>query len=221
MDKKKVLIVGLRGTVGSACASLFEENGYQVIGTTSDASASNDHLLWLDFNNDASVENFSLKQTVDHLIIASGAEPSKNLHQTSKQHLQQMMNIHVTGPMLLLQKIVGSITQGGCIIFLSSPAALKGSYDPGYAAAKGATNALIKTLAKDIGPGVRINGVSPGLIIDSTVYRTMTPDFRERHLNNALTKKLTTAAECAEAVYFMCMNKQITGQVLQVSGGMV
>lgn len=221
MDKKNVLIIGWRGTVGSACATLFENNGYDVIGTTSDPAATNERLFWLDFNNDSSIENFSLTQQIDHVIIASGAEPSKNLYQTSKQHLHQMMNIHVTGPMLLLRKITGNITPGGCIVFLSSPAALKGSYDPGYAAAKGATNALIKTLAKDLGPSVRINGVSPGLIEDSTVYKTMTPDFRERHLNNALTKKLTTVMECAEAVYFMCMNKQITGQVLQVSGGMV
>lgn len=221
MDQNNVLIIGSRGTVGKACVSLFEQHGYTVIGTTSNRSVANEKLLWLDFNDDVSLENFHLQVPVTHVVIASGAEPSKNLHQTSKLHLQQMLNVHVTGPMLLLQKIAAQIAPGGSVTFLSSPAALKGSYDPGYAAAKGATNALVKTLAKDLAPSIRVNGVSPGLIEDSTVFIGMTPDFRERHLNNALTKKHTTAMECAETVYFMCTSKQITGQVLQVSGGMV
>jgi 3-oxoacyl-[acyl-carrier protein] reductase len=222
MANKTVLIVGASGSVGKACKVKAEQNNYTVLTTSSNKSKQNNtDWFWIDFNNPTSIDELQIEHQIDMVIICAGKEPQKNLLETNWQHLNEMNNIHVLGPILLLQKIVNKINEGGSIVLLSSPAALKGSYDPIYAAVKGAVNSLVKTLAKDLGPRIRVNAVSPSLIINSPVYERMTPDFREKHLNNTYTKQNTTSQQCAEAIFFMGEHKQITGQVLQVNGGMV
>lgn len=222
MANKTVLIVGANGSVGKACKLIAERNKYTVLTTSSNKSNQNNtNCFWIDFNNPSSIDELQIEQKFDLVIICAGKEPQKNLHETSWQHLNEMNNIHVLGPILFMQKIVPNMNNDSAIILLSSPAAIKGSYDPIYAAAKGAVNSLVKTLAKDLGPAIRVNAVSPSLIIDSPVYERMTPDFREKHQNNTYTKQNTTAQQCAEAIYFMGEHPQITGQVLQVNGGML
>lgn len=222
MANKTVLIVGANGSVGKACKKIGEQHHYTVLTTSSNKSNQNNtNCFWVDFNNPSSINELPIEQKIDLVIICAGKEPQKNLHETSWQHLNEMNNIHVLGPILFMQKIVPNMNNNSAIILLSSPAAIKGSYDPIYAAAKGAVNSLVKTLAKDLGPAIRVNAVSPSLIIDSPVYERMTPDFREKHQNNTYTKQNTTAQQCAEAIYFMGEHPQITGQVLQVNGGMV
>lgn len=222
MANKTVLIVGASGSVGKACKKIGEQLNYRTLTTSSNKNnANNNNCFWVDFNDSLSINELQLDCQIDLLIICAGKEPQKNLKETTWQHLNEMSNIHVLGPILLIQKILKFMTSGSAIVLLSSPAAIKGSYDPIYAAAKGAVNSLVKTLAKDLGPAIRVNAVSPSLIIDSPVYERMTPDFREKHQNNTYTKQNTTAQQCAEAIFFMGEHPQITGQVLQVNGGMV
>ncbi|MFN3445982.1 MAG: SDR family NAD(P)-dependent oxidoreductase [Bacteroidia bacterium] len=222
MKNKSVLIVGASGAIGSACKKKFNEMQYDVYTLTSiKEKADNIHCFWLDFNNPKSIDGLNLTKPIDCVIISAGKEPQHNLESTNFEHLNEMMNIHLLGPILLLKKLKPMLNEDSAIVFLSSPAALKGSYDPIYAAAKGAVNSLIKTLAKDFAPKTRVNAVSPSLIEDSPVFKRMTADFREKHLNNTLTNKHTTADQCADAIYFMSTQAQITGQVLQVNGGMV
>ncbi|MBP9185560.1 MAG: SDR family oxidoreductase [Bacteroidia bacterium] len=222
MENNTVLIIGATGAIGGACKTKFEQAGYSTYTTSSaQEKCDNNTCFWVDFNNIASIEALTTTIKFDCVIISAGKEPQFNLEGTSYEHLLAMINIHLLGPILLLKQIKNNVKVGGAIILLSSPAALKGSYDPIYASAKGAVNALIKTLAKDLAPAIRINAISPSLIADSPVFNRMTPDFREKHLNNTLTHKHTTAQECAEAIYFMSTQKQITGQVLQVNGGMI
>ncbi len=225
MDKKKevttVLVIGIRGAVGQAVKELLSSKDVAVWGTSSVREITDGKgLFHLNFQDSASIGNFQVS-AVDHVVITSGYEPRYNLHQTTSEHLKTMFDIHVTGPMLFLKTIHKKISVGGSITLLSSPAAYKGSYDPAYAAVKGAINALVKTLAKDFAPAIRVNAVSPSLIEGSPVYVRMTDDFRARHLNNTLTQQHTSALDCAEAIEYLINARQVTGQVLHVNGGMI
>lgn len=214
-----VLIIGVTGTIGSSLYSLLEEKSYQVYGTSSKIGGDN-RILELDLEHLERIANFSVDFKIDHLIIASGIGPSRNLREATVEHFHKMMNVNLLGPMELIKTLLPFFNNNASITLISSPAADKGSYDPLYASVKGGTNSLVKTLAKELAPNIRVNAISPSLIIDSKVYKGMTEDFQLKHLNNTLTKRHTTAIECAELIEFLLQAKQITGQVIQLNGGM-
>ena len=218
---KNLLIIGINGTVGQAVKDLAENSGYQVFGTTSKENQQTEKLFFLDLLDHESISNFQVPIAIDHVLITAGKEPQFNLQQSSENHILDMFGIHIIGPILLMKNLEGKMNDGGSVTLISSPAAYKGSYDPSYAAVKGAVNALVRTLAKDLAPKIRVNAFSPGLIENSPVFERMTPDFREKHLNATLTKKNTTALDCAKSILFLMESEQITGQILHVNGGMI
>jgi len=218
---KKVLVVGKNGSIAKDLINYLNERGEFEVVTTSSSDQSNTNTYKLVFDEKCSIPDELLSYKFDHIIIGAGYEPQSNLFESELIHIHKMFNIHVIGPMILLQKLIPNMNDNGSIVLFSSPAAQKGSYDPSYSAVKGAINSLVKTLAKDVGPKLRVNAISPSLVTDSTVFKRMTEDFRLKHLNNTLTKKNTTTLDCIHAIVYLMNGNQVTGQVLQVNGGMI
>jgi hypothetical protein len=49
----------------------------------------------------------------------------------------------------------------------------------------------------------------------------MTPDFKQRHIDRTLNKRLLTLAECVDGIDFILKSKHYTGQILHLNGGMI
>jgi pteridine reductase len=89
---------------------------------------------------------------------------------------------------------------------------------PVYGAAKAGLAMLTRSLAKDLGPDVRVNGVSPGAILWPE------SGMPERIQNNIIGKTALKRAGCPEdiagAVLFLVRDAPyVTGQILAVDGG--
>lgn len=115
--------------------------------------------------------------------------------------------------------------RGGCIVNISSRAAMGPSVKNGpYAASKAAVNSLTGTLAIELSPRVRVNAVAPGPIpTDNFNESTNFPKDRplEKLLNIPL-GRLGTPDDIGNAVVFMASDASswITGQCLYVTGGL-
>lgn len=219
-----VLIVGINGAIGNATARFFKEQGFHCIGTTSNmqqCNAASSDLLYLDFNNQDSIVGLTKKlPALSGIIFCAGVKPSTNLTDTTLAHHQLMLNMHVSGPLFVVKALQQKVKKNGAIVFISSIAAQKGSYDPSYAIAKSAVTGMTRTLANELSAKkIRVNAIAPGLVKDTPVHKGMTPDFREKHLKQTLLQQLTTATDCAEAIYFLFTQKQMTGQVVHINGG--
>ena len=93
-----------------------------------------------------------------------------------------------------------------------------------YNIAKAGLKAMTKSLAKDLAPGIRVNGVSPGAILwparleekkDSTTDAIKAGILRQIPLGH-----LGTVEDIAAAVYFLGHSASyVTGQVIRVDGG--
>lgn len=86
-----------------------------------------------------------------------------------------------------------------------------------YTAAKAGLNMLTRSLAKDLGPEVRVNGVAPGAILwpendisdaEKEAIRASTP-----------LQRTGSPADIADTVMFLVKNTFITGQIIAVDGG--
>ena len=218
MNKEKTLVIGGTGSLGKTLVKKLVKKGHDVICTST--SPKKNDTSYLNFEDKNSIK--ILSQSIDkinHLIFTSGYEPKLSLEEYDSSHARKMFNIHVISPLNIVSQLKDKIINGGSIIFISSVAAYKGSYDPAYAAAKGAINAMTRSLAKELAPDLRVNAIAPSLVYDSKVYKGMTSDFRTNHLNDTLLKKFLSTNECSDSIMFLMNNNHITGEILQINGG--
>lgn len=119
----------------------------------------------------------------------------------------------------------GSATNGSgtaSIVNISSVSATRalGSSVP-YAVSKAAVNHMTRLLASQLGPGVRVNAIAPGLI-DTPWYEgadEVWESSREWITENTPLRRVGTPDDVAEAALYLVNAQYTTGDVLTVDGG--
>ena len=87
-----------------------------------------------------------------------------------------------------------------------------------YGAAKAGLAMLTRSLAKDLGPQVRVNGVSPGAIM--WPEEGMSDHLRAAIIRQTALKRSGTPEDIAGAVLFLVRDAPyVTGQIIAVDGG--
>src|SRR6186713_939156 len=87
-----------------------------------------------------------------------------------------------------------------------------------YCAAKAGLHMLTRSLAKELGPEVRVNGISPGPVLWPEAQSE--GDAREKILESTILKRMGTPEDIARtALFFAAHAPFITGQILAVDGG--
>jgi len=86
-----------------------------------------------------------------------------------------------------------------------------------YCSAKAANQMLVKSLALELAPEVRVNGIAPGAIL----WPNSGPDAeaREALLEAVPLKRLGGAQSIADTVMFLVGNDYVTGEIVRVDGG--
>lgn len=123
------------------------------------------------------------------------------------------------------------IAARGAVVNVGSKCATTGQGGTsGYAAAKGAMNALTREWALDLAPhGVRVNAVIPAEVMtpqyDRWISQRPDPaaDLAKISASIPLERRMTTAREIADTVIFTASPRasHTTGQILHVDGGYV
>ncbi|MDM0016245.1 SDR family NAD(P)-dependent oxidoreductase [Variovorax saccharolyticus] len=115
--------------------------------------------------------------------------------------------------------------RGGSIINVSSIAARNGG-GPGaylYAGAKGFVSTATHGLAKELAPdGIRVNAVSPGVILTPFQDRFSTPQLLESFKAGIPMARLGEPDDCVGAFLYLAspqLSGYVTGQILEVNGG--
>ena len=154
---------------------------------------------------------------------ARGLERPRGALDSLPRHLKHTMDVNLFGPWFCAQEAAKLMTQGGAIVNLLSPGAER--YLPRYApvaVSKGALASLTTYLAVELAPrGVRVNGVSAGLVEGSDGVRLLPEELVERYRQAVPAGRLVRPEEVAEAIAFLCSAAaaMMVGQVLLVDGG--
>ena len=146
---------------------------------------------------------------------ASAYEPSRVL-EFEAEELAANVRLNAMAPLLLCRALAAQ-GRPGCIINLLD--ARMGDYDREHAAyhlSKRLLYDLTRMLALELAPGIRVNGVAPGLIAPQ--------DGTGREAAQALAhtnplRRTGSPEEVAEATLFLIRSGFITGQTIYVDGG--
>jgi len=159
---------------------------------------------------------------------AGGLVGRHSLTEMSEAFFHDVMNVNVLTTFLCSQAVApGMIARGaGAIVNLTSLAAHNGG-GPGasvYAAAKAAVLALTKAYAKELAPhGIRVNGVSPGLIGGTPFHKTFTaPEAFAATVKTIPLGRAGTPEDVANVITFLAGPDAayLTGETIEINGGM-
>jgi len=135
-----------------------------------------------------------------------------------------LMGSNLKAPLFLSQAAAPHLIKNqGCIVNMvdiHSVRPLKGH--PVYVAAKAGLSMLTQSLAKELGPEVRVNGVSPGAILwpEADEDNPETIDEHLALLNKTCLKRQGSPDDIAKTILFLVRDADyITGHVIPVDGG--
>lgn len=239
---KIALVAGASGVIGGACARALAQKGYAVAlqyhGHPERAQALlqelSDLVPVLTLPADISQENdvsalFRAIETrlghIDLLVNCAGiALPQKVLNDVSVSEMDRVYAVNVKGAMLLTRAAIPHLLKkdGGAIVHVSSLWGITGgSCEAVYSASKGALNAFVKAMAKELAPSrIRVNAVAPGLVPSPMNAALSAQDLAAFREDTPL-GQLVTPEQVAEAVCYLAEAEMVTGQILSVDGGIV
>lgn len=103
---------------------------------------------------------------LDILVNNAGISINKPLELLSLDEWNQVLGVNLTGPFLCARQAAPQLREReGCIINIASTRAFMSEADTeAYSASKGGIEALTHAMAVSLGPGIRVNCISPGWI---------------------------------------------------------
>jgi NAD(P)-dependent dehydrogenase (short-subunit alcohol dehydrogenase family) len=146
------------------------------------------------------------------------------------ENWDKLFAINLTAPLLLMHHIgKPMIGRGsGRIVNITSSSAHRAAGLPAYASSKSALMQLTRAAAAEFGPhGITVNAVAPGVTETPIITKVFGADqadaFLKKVSETTLTHRVAQPEDVSEAVLFLCLPnaRQITGQTIHTSGGLV
>ena len=171
---------------------------------------------------DQALEQFG---QLDILINNAGITRDSLLMRMSEEDWDAVLTINLKGVFNCCKAVVRSMMKArrGRIISISSVVGINGN--PGqvnYSASKAGVIGLTKTLARELSSrNITVNAVAPGFI-ETDMTAKLSEEARNSMLSQVPLGRPGTPEDVANAVLFLASDQAsyITGQIIQVNGGM-
>ena len=164
---------------------------------------------------------------IDILVNNAGSLVQRmKILETTEVGWDEIMNLNLKSAMLCSQAVAKSMMdrKSGAIINVVSIAGRNGG-GPGagaYSTAKGGLITLTKSMAKELAPfGVRVNGVSPGVIDTPFHEEFSTPEMIRNFISQIPVGRIGKSEEIAKVIAFLASDAAsfIVGETIEVNGG--
>jgi 3-oxoacyl-[acyl-carrier protein] reductase len=139
---------------------------------------------------------------------------------------QHVYGVNVVGAFQMIRAVEPAMRKqgGGAVVNVSSIAAVMGiGTSVAYAASKGALNTMTLSLARALGPQIRVNAVCPGFVETRWLQEAIGPAYegaKARYMSNAALQKVCTPDDVARAVLWLLEGSElVTGEFIMVDAG--
>jgi NAD(P)-dependent dehydrogenase (short-subunit alcohol dehydrogenase family) len=239
LDGKKAIVTGGGSGIGRATCRRMAEEGASV--------------AVLDINGDAAVsvaneiggvgyavdvgDPDGLRQVVDAAVASmgglsllynnAGVGGFSRLEEYDPMEWERILRVNLTGVFAGFRAAIPHMKAGGggAIVSTASisgtrPAAGEGA----YAASKAAVAALTASAALEYAPHIRVNAVSPGMILTTltTPMFEIFPEQQERFERDTPVGRVGQPEDIADVVVFLCsdLSRFVNGQNIVADGGL-
>ena len=241
MSEKLALVTGGSRGIGRAIALKLAGAGYDVVinyaGNSEAAAKTVEDIKALgvdaeaykfDVSNQAEVDENIAKiiekyGRIDILVNNAGITRDDLFIRMTEEKWNAVINTNLNSAFYVSKPVVKLMMKqrSGAIVNTTSVVGVYGNIgQANYSAAKAGLIGFTKSLAKELGArNIRVNAVAPGFIATD-----MTKDLAniDEYLKLISLRRLGEAEDVADAVKFLAVDsKYITGQVLEVDGGMI
>ena len=212
------IVIHYRSSLDEARALQLELNQHRP-GSASLAQAD---LLDIDLLSDLIDKTVQRYGRLDAMINNASSFFATPLDTCTIDAWNDLIGSNLMAPLFLSQAAAKHLkTQNGCIvniIDIHTERPLKNFVI--YNAAKGGLQALTKSLALELGPEIRVNGVSPGPIMWPENGNWSDENARQTIIDGTILKRVGDPDDIAKTVQFLVHDAPyITGQIIAVDGG--
>ena len=240
---KVALITGGSSGMGEASARLLSKRGWHVAimfaknRPEADRVAGDLNGLALqgDVAQDADCRRVA-KAVLDHwgridaLVNSAGTTKfvaHSDLEGLSAEDMLGIFRVNVVGPYQMIRACAQALKEArGCVVNISSVASILGTGSSvAYAASKAALDTMTFSLARALGPEVRLNIVAPGYV--RTPWQIAAhgadgaADLEKRFAERAPLRAAAEAHDVADAIAWLIEGaRRVTGEIIYVDAGM-
>ena len=244
LENKVALITGGGRGIGRSICESFAENGCNVAFTYNSSKEAAENLVEelkkydvkvKSYKSDASDHDKSVElidnvisdfERIDVLVNNAGITKDNLLRRMSPSDFKDVVNVNL-GSVFNLKKSSIRIflkQKEGSIINISSIVGVKGNAgQSNYAASKAGIIGFSKSIALELGSrNIRCNVVAPGFI-ETDMTDSLSDDVLEKWKESIPLKRSGKPNDVGNACVFLAsdLSSYITGQVLQVDGGLL
>lgn len=244
-ETKTILVTGGSRGIGKEVALKYAENGYNVVinyvSDKTDVEAIKNELLEkgahdvllakADVTNTEQIEDLvkhAIEKfgAIDVLVNNAGITKDNLLMRMSEEEFDKVIEVNLKGTYIVTKAVTKYMMKKrkGSIINLSSVVGVAGNAGQcNYSASKAGIIGFTKSVAKELASrNIRANAVAPGFI-ETDMTSVLSDSVKENIYSQIPLKRMGTAKEVANLVYFLGedTSSYITGQVINVDGGMV
>lgn len=240
MTAPVVLVTGGALRIGAEICETLHARGYRVIiHCLNSLSAANnlarklniirEHsacVLSANLNNSAHIEQLAADALaqwgrIDALVNSASRFYPTPIGSIEANQFDDIIASNTKAPLLLAQALAPALSESqGAIVNIADIYGERPlNQHAAYSMAKAANQMLTKSLALELAPAIRVNGVSPGAILWPELGGAADQSAQQSLLNKVPLARIGSPQDIAEAVAFLLHAPYITGQILAVDGG--
>lgn len=236
---KTALVTGGSKRIGAAIVRLLHQAGYKVIihcrlsmqaanelaEELNNIRADSAKVVQADLNNETIYNNlieqaFKCWNRLDVLVNNASSFYATPVGGITLDDWDNLINSNMKAPLFLAQAAAPYLkqTQGNIINMLDIHGQRPMKDHPVYCAAKAGLAMLTMSLAKELGPDIRVNGVSPGAIL--WPENDISEHTKNLIIERTALKRAGEPIDIAKTILFLVKDADyITGQIIAVDGG--
>ncbi len=232
LEGKVCIVTGGSKGIGRAIVELFVREGARVYYLSRSEAEGGGSAKWMacDVADEAAV-NAAVEAivaeagAVDALVNNAGVTRDGLVFRMSLDDWDTVLRTNLTSAFLVSRAVARHMIKrrSGSIVNVSSVVGIIGNGgQTNYSASKAGLIGFTKSLAREVGSrGVRVNALAPGFI-ETSMTEKIPAEAKEKLKSGIPLGRTGTAEDVAQAALFLCsdMSTYVTGEILQVDGGM-
>lgn len=189
-------------------------------------------LRRLDLEDQPAVERFARDLSgsaprLDVLVHNAAIYHPTPLDSVTSDEALRFYRVNALAPLVLSSRLAARLAEstldgGGSIVAMSDIHAVglpRSRFAP-YAMSKAALTEMVRSLARELAPRVRVNAVAPGVVAWPESGYESDPAAQESYLRMVPLRRAGSPEDAAEAVRWLALDaRYTTGQIIRVDGG--